>query len=350
MLERERVKAALEFRRPDVVPLRVFAAPGGLHEHGQKLVDLIAQCGHDFGDLRALRLPDAPGAGDFDADGRYHARRQDEWGVNWEFLILGVWGHVIDWPLKDWAALDSYRLPAPPPAAGPEFESVKAARQAHRQRYYHLGWGGSIFEKMCSLRPFEEVLMDIALDSPQVHRLADLLVDNCLGHVRRDLALGADGIAFGDDFGTQRSPLFSMDHWRRFFKPRYQRLFEPVVRANKTVFLHSCGQIEPLLEDLAEIGVKVLWPQLPVFDLKLLAARCRQLRMAVELHPDRGDLMQRATPKEVRDYVRRLADTFGTAEGGSWLYVEIDPGFPWANVEALLATVMELRGRPASPK
>jgi hypothetical protein len=53
--------------------------------------------------------------------------------------------------------------------------------------------------------------------------------------------------------------------------------------------------------------------------------------------------MQRSIPQQVRDYVRRLVDIFDTANGGSWLYIEIDPGFPFANVEALFETAMELR-------
>ena len=54
--------------------------------------------------------------------------------------------------------------------------------------------------------------------------------------------------------------------------------------------------------------------------------------------------MQRGTPEEIRAAVLRLLDVFDTANGGSWLYVEIDPGFPWRNVEALFRVAMEVRG------
>jgi hypothetical protein len=30
-------------------------------------------------------------------------------------------------------------------------------------------------------------------------------------------------------------------------------------------------------------------------------------------------------------------------EGGSWLYIEVDPGFPYENVEALFQVAMEAR-------
>jgi hypothetical protein len=91
-------------------------------------------------------------------------------------------------------------------------------------------------------------------------------------------------------------------------------------------------------------GVHALWPQLPLFDQRGLSRRCRSLGMAVQLHPDRGDLMQRGTPQDVRSYIPRLLDNFDTASGGSWLYLEIDPGFKWENIQALFECAMNLRG------
>ena len=343
MLPRERVNAAIEFRAPDILPVRIFAAPGGLYEHGQRLADLIRACGHDFGDLAGLAPPEPPPASDFDPDGRYHAIRTDDWGTTWEYRIFGVWGHPIAWPLNDLGNLDAYRAPAPPLPEGPGFEAAKAAADAHRERYFLLGGGASIFEKLHSIRRFEDVLMDIAADTPEIHRIMDLIVANAEGHIRYSLALDVDGVAFGDDYGTQEAPLVSPAVWRRFFKPRYQALFEPVRRAGKRIFFHTCGQVGPLLEDLRELGVDVIWPQLTAFDVPELARRCRDLGLTVELHPDRGELMQRSTPAQVRDYVRRLLDTFQTASGGSWLYIEIDPGFPFANAEALIETAGEMR-------
>ncbi len=131
--------------------------------------------------------------------------------------------------------------------------------------------------------------------------------------------------------------------WRRFYKPRYRALLEPVVKAGKRVFFHSCGCIGPILEDLAEVGANTIWPQLPLFDQRDLARRCRELRLAVQLHPDRGELMQRRSPQEVREYILRLVDEFDILAGGSWLYLEVDPGFPWDNVRAMFETTMALR-------
>jgi len=335
--------AALAFTPPDVVPLRIYAAAGGLYEHGRKLADLIRECGHDFGDFSRLQMPDPVPSSDFDEDGRYHAFKTDAWGTTWEYRIPGIWGHPIDLPLADLSRLDDYRPPSPPPAGGDAFEHEKARIAHERQRYFVIGHGGSLFEKLHSLRRFEDVLVEITTDAPEINRIADMLVEHAMSNVRRSLALNVDAVSFGDDFGTQSALLLSPQNWRRFFMPRYKVLFDTIRAAGKKVFFHCCGKIDDLLEDFRDTGVDVLWPQLPAFDPESLARRCRELGLVLELHPDRGEMMQRGTPEGVRAYVHRMLDTFATVSGGSWLYIEIDPGFPWQNVQALFRTAMELR-------
>ncbi|MGA2478715.1 MAG: uroporphyrinogen decarboxylase family protein [Spirochaetia bacterium] len=343
MLPRERVEAALSFRTPDRIPLQIAPSPAGLYKHGQKLLDLARACGHDFGDAALMKLPDPPPAADFDPDGRYHALRTDQWGTTWEYRIFGIWGHPVAWPLNDLAALPSWHAPAPPPAAGPALEAALRAAQAHREQWYLIGEGGALFETLRWVRRFELIRMDIEDDTPEINRIAEIINDYNTALARHIVHLGCDAMSFGDDLGTQNALMISPAAFRRFFKPRYAELFAPVRNAGRGIFFHSCGQVTEVLSDLRDVGVTALWPQLPLYDLRELARRCRDLRIAVQLHPDRGELMQHGTPRQVRDYVLRLLDTFDTAHGGSWLFIEIDPGFPWENVEALFAVAMEVR-------
>jgi hypothetical protein len=342
MNPRERMLAALAFQPVDKVPLQIHPSPAGLFEHGQKLLDLMRACGHDFDDQASLALPVVPPE-DFDSDGRYHKIRVDEWGTTWEHRLFGVWGYRIGYPLADMAKLADYRLPNLPRLEGQALAQQQAAGQALRRNYFHLGGGASLFETMQSLRPFEDVLIDIQEDTPEINRLMDMLLEYNLRIVENALAVGVDAVGVGDDFGTQQALMVSPRVWRRFFLPRYQQLFAPVRKAGKRIFFHSCGQIGPILDDLRRAGADAIWPQLPLFNLPDLARRCRELGLAVQLHPDRGELMQRATPQQVREYVLRLVETFDCLSGGSWLYLEVDPGFPWPNVQALFETALELR-------
>ncbi len=336
------MQSALAFQSVDKIPLQIHPSPGGLYEHGQKLLDLMRDCGHDFGDQGDLALPVIPPQ-DFDTDGRYHKIVLDEWGTTWEHRLFGVWGYRISYPLADISRLADYQLPEVKIISGNDLERARTASSSHRQHYYLAGGGLSIFETMQSLRPFEDVLIDLAHDTPEINRLADLLVDHNLRLLENALATNVDAVVVGDDFGTQQAMLFSPKIWRRFFLPRYQRLFEPIKKAGKLIFFHSCGKIDPIIEDLRAVGANAIWPQLPLYDHRSLAQRCRTLGLAVQLHPDRGDLLQRATPTQVRSYILELVNEFDCLSGGSWLYLEVDPGFPWANVQAMFETAMELR-------
>jgi len=334
--------AALDFKPVDKVPLQIHPSPAGLYEHGQKLLDLMRTCGHDFDDQRDLALPVVPKE-DFDADGRYHKIATDAWGTTWEYRLYGVWGYRIRYPLADMAQLDRYHLPEIKPLEGDALIAAQRAGLAHRQCYFHAGGGASLFETLQSLRPFEDVLVDIAEDTPEINRLADMLLDYNRVILENALAEGVDAVGVGDDFGTQQALMMSPQAWRRFFLPRYRALFAPALSAGKHVFFHSCGKITPILADLRAAGADAIWPQLPLYDHRELAKRCRDLGLAVQLHPDRGELMQRGTPQQVRDYLLRLVDEFDILSGGSWLYLEVDPGFPWPNVKAMFETAMQLR-------
>ncbi len=340
MLPRQRVSAALQFSEPDLVPVEYHASPAGFMQHGERLRELWREAPDDFGPPGRFAIPEAdPGPRTW----------RDAWGVQWHEEAFGAGGIAIGRPLADWQALASMRTPPLPRSSGSEFEIERARAARHRESYFlKTGWI-SLFELMHALRPFEDVLMDIASDRPEIHALADRLVEHHLAWLDYVLARGVDAIQFGDDYGSQAGLMLSPAMWRRFFRPRYEILVNKVKAAGAVVFFHSCGKMQKLLEDIAGLGVAAIWPQLNLYDLPWLARFCRTAGVAIALHPDRGELMIRSKPEAVRRYVLGLAETFEVDRGGSWFYVEIDRGFPFDNVAALTAAIAELRsGRHAA--
>lgn len=343
MTGRERVRAAMRFQPVDIAPLQYAYASIGYYEHGEKLNDLFARLPGDFEPFARKPIP-APGPECYDAEGLYHAFERDEWGVLRERRIFGVWGIPCEYPLSDLAKLEDFRAPAPPPLSGPEFDALAARTREHKKQFYKLHPAGSLLEQMCALRRDADVLCDIALDEPAIHRLADLIVERSAAEIELAIRIGADGIAFGDDYGTERGLLLSPVMWRSFFKPRLAALFKPAVDAGLDIVFHSCGKVMPLLPDLREVGATAIWPQLPAFPMHELAARCRELGLAVAVHTDRAAAMTTGTPAQVRDLVKREYEAFRMWEGGSWFYIEPDNGFPFANLEALVSQIAEFRG------
>jgi len=227
MTPRERVKTMLDFRGPDLPVLECHPSAAGLYEHGARLQELFRQYPHDFGDFS--KPAPAPARPRFiQSDGRYNELRTDAWGVQWRHLIFGR-------PRPPRAAPPgrlgqtcprSGRPPRRSPS-GPEFEQAQQNAARHREHYYlKAGWGG-IFETMHAVRRFEDVLMEIALNTREINRLADMITEYQVESLRYLLAVGVDGLQMGDDYGTQEALLLSRHSWQRFFAPRYQRLLEP---------------------------------------------------------------------------------------------------------------------------
>lgn len=342
MLPRDRVLAALRFEAPDVVPLECHPSIAGLYEHGETLQKLFRDHPQDFGDFSNLPLPH-PDPRFIGRDGSYSELRTDAWGVQWRHLIPGIAGHPERRPLDDWSNLQAFKPPVPPATSEPDFEAARKNAATHREKYYlKAGWGG-IFETMHAVRRFEDVLMDIALNTREINYLADMITDYQAETLRYLLELGVDGVQMGDDFGTQEALLLSRHTWQRFFGPRYERLLSPVREAGVDIFFHTCGQVCELLPDLADLGCNAIWPQINLYDWPSFARRCRELKLAIALHPDRSHVLTTGTPADVRAHVRALVDAFRPQEGGSWFYLEIDNGFPLANVEALFEAVAEYR-------
>ena len=107
--------------------------------------------------------------------------------------------------------------------------------------------------------------------------------------------------------------------------------------------LHSCGYIFDILDDIKEIGFDSIWPQMVLFDDIALSNKCQELDLALAMHLDRAKLMSNGTPDDIRAAVNRAVEVFKPQKGGSWFYVEVDAGFPFENIEALVTSIAAYR-------
>jgi len=152
----------------------------------------------------------------------------------------------------------------------------------------------------------------------------------------------------GTDFGTQRGPFLSRQTYRDLYMPFHRRVNDWVHghTAWRTL-IHTCGGIEPLIEDFIEAGFDILNP-----------VQCSAEGMAAEhLKKAYGDrvtfwgggvdtqkTLPFGTPEQVREEVRRRVQTF--AEGGGYVFNSIhnvQSGTPIENVMAMFEAFDECR-------
>ncbi|MFQ6099334.1 MAG: uroporphyrinogen decarboxylase family protein, partial [Armatimonadota bacterium] len=150
----------------------------------------------------------------------------------------------------------------------------------------------------------------------------------------------------GTDFGTQRGPFASVQTYRDLYKPFHQAVND-WVHANTTwkTFIHTCGGVEPLIEDFLEAGFDILNP-----------VQCSAAGMAPRhLKEEFGDHLtfwgggvdtQRTlpfgTPEQVRREVLDRLEVF--APGGGFVFNAIhnvQPRTPVPNVVAMFEALRE---------
>ncbi len=334
---RKRTFEAFNFIKPDKVPIEHHPSTRGYFDYGEKMRGLFKKYPADFGDMSKVEIPVIP-EGCYDENGDYYEERTDEWGVHWAYRIFQIQGHPLTRPLDDMDNLDTYKFP---PVLYSE-PGLKEEIALEKEKYFTMRGMVTLFEKMTSLRLFEDVLMDMYMDTPEINQLADMLTDYHLKGIDNLIEAGIDCVEFGDDFGTQTGLMISPEIFKNFFKPRYQRMINRVKEAGKLVHFHSCGANQDLMEEIADMGIDGYWPQLNAYNLEELAAFLKKKKIAIALH-FRGEIMNFGTPDEIREEVKETARIFDVKNGGGWFYLEVDDGFPYENTKALFETVEEIR-------
>lgn len=326
---------ALTFAGPDRVPVMHHALGGARRVHRAALERLYAEYPADV--LGPWTFADCP-RGRW-ADG---AASSDDWGCRWLWSTPDHMGQVVGRPLEDWAALDDYRAPQPTAGAEALRELRRAvAREGHRR--FVFADGGELFQRMFFLRGFENLLIDLLEDRPEVYALRDLVLAHCLQRIELLGDSGVvDGIIVRDDWGAQTALMVRPQIWRRVFKPAYARLVAAIHDAGAYASFHSDGMIGEILPDLLALGWDELNPQVGVLGIERAGNELGG-RVCVRADVDRQLTLPRGSPADVAALVRRLFDAFGRFDGGYVGWGEMAADVPLANCRALLEALYGLR-------
>ena len=330
MDSRERVTRTLRFEEVDRVPRDLWALPGVTEGRADEYQAFLRRFPMDFGWPGAVYGQGKRCRGTPSHVGEY----TDAWGCGWSVAEFGVVGEVKHPALADWSALDSYQ---PPWELLDQADFSKVSANCAASDRFMLGGGETRpFERMQFLRGTQNLFLDLAYGSSEVHRLRDMLHEFFLHEMRMWAATDVDGVSFMDDWGAQHALLISPDLWRSFFKPLYRDYCDILHAAGKFVFFHSDGNIEAIYPDLIDIGVNALNSQLFCMDIEGLGRKYAG-KVAFWGEIDRQTVLPFGTVDEVRRAVRRVAGALmpGGRRTGVIAQCEWGKRDPRENVEAV---------------
>jgi uroporphyrinogen decarboxylase len=91
-------------------------------------------------------------------------------------------------------------------------------------------------------------------DPELLHKLVELSTDYWTEVGLRLIETGVDGLYIANDMGMNGSTMISPAHLREFFLPAFEKQCAAWKKAGGRVILHSCGNVEAILPDLAAMG------------------------------------------------------------------------------------------------
>ena len=195
-------------------------------------------------------------------------RFRDMFGVVWDRSVDKDIG-VVEGCLLSEPTLRGYEFPDP--LNRRFFEDIQERISSYGDcfRVYKIGF--SLYERAWTLRGMQNLMMDF-LDHPDfVRDLLRSIADYNVAQATEALKYDIDAVYFGDDWGQQRGLQMGPRLWRQFILPELQRMYALVRNAGKLVFIHSCGKVDELFDDLIRIGLNCFNPFQPevmdVFDI-----------------------------------------------------------------------------------
>lgn len=202
----------------------------------------------------------------------------------------------------------------------------------------------TIFEVSWQLRGMENLFFDFVENKPFAKYLLDHIAEMRRFMIRRFAEARVDHIHLGDDMGTQRGMLISLDMWREWFKERMRSIILVAKRINPEVIVsyHSDGNIEKIIPELIEIGIEVLNPVQPEAMNPAKLKRRYGDQLAFWGTMGGQTTMPFGTPEEVKNEVKKRIETVG--RGGGLLIAPghmLEPEVPWENILAFFEAVEE---------
>jgi len=282
LTSKERMQIAMDHKEPDRVPYQATFVPEVERLLEEKYKEEIKEKGIDIEDQRKYS-----GISKLDilfghdmlllaygiSTGYYRESNSDtyvdEWGITWKKIPYktinddGYYTEIIGCPLADDNKIDSY---VPPDPDDEDMGYAEEIINRYGNEYYICGIiGCSTYEAFKYLRGAAQSLIDLVANKDIAHKIMEMSVDYHLKLGFKLIDRGVDILWLADDIGGENSLFISPETFREMIKPKIGYMISELKKKNKDVKVafHSDGYIEPVIDDLIEVGVDLLNPVQP---------------------------------------------------------------------------------------
>lgn len=156
---------------------------------------------------------------------------------------------VLDIPLTSVNDVEDYR----------DIKKQLNHYQKERGRFCYVQTPG-IFECLNQVFGIENHLLYLALYPEKLAEVYRRQAEWNRQFVDNMIDLGVDMVHVSDDWGAQKSLLFSKKMWQKFIYPYHKRVCDRVKEREVFLSLHSDGNISTIVDEIIELGYDLVHP------------------------------------------------------------------------------------------
>jgi len=273
---------------------------------------------------------------------------RNAWGVRYDKRL----GSVVEHPLKQAKTIgeiDAYDYLDPNKV---DYDNIEAKAEKYNRLGSYCVYGGYwapityIAQQLIGMDRYMMLYYD---DFDLINHLLKIITDIALeinNRIFKRLGSAMHVYFMGDDYGTQLNLMTSMEFWRSLIKPHLKRIIDQARGNGYRIQFHSCGSVEPIIDDFVDLGVDCLNPvQVAARNMTPSYLAQRHLHhISFNGGIDTQQLLPFASPDEVKAVVRQTIRTMSSAGG----YVlapsqSFLPDIPIANIVAMYEEATAIR-------
>jgi hypothetical protein len=266
----------------------------------------------------------------------------DGWGRTTRRRLDAYFVQTLEVPLPAGCDIDAVRFDSPQLDARylrgqrDEEELGQVLAEAKR-RHCVFGKTGGPYLRSTFVRGEAQFLTDIAADPPLARAIADKVADHLATVGAQEIqrwALQETGIWIYDDMAYNDGPMFSPAAFEVVFLPAYRRMVRAYKGAGaRYVFLHSDGDIRPLLDMLIDAGIDGLHPLERRAGMDIVEIRARYPDLVLVGGMCNTDTLLHGPVSRIEAEARQIIDL--GREGGVVIGTHsVSPEVPLAHLEA----------------
>jgi uroporphyrinogen-III decarboxylase len=223
-----------------------------------------------------------------------------------------------------------------PAVWGPALEAVSKIDRENNLLMAFMPTG--VFEQLHFLMGFEDTLLNFLAEPEYMMELCEYVGEYRFNYMKLIIDnLKPDIMLSHDDWGSKNSMFMSPDTWREFIKPQYVKTYKYMNEKGVIVMHHADSFLEPIVEDMVELGIDIWQGALPQNDIPKIQ---KQLdgRMVIMGGIDAAIVDRADAPEEIiRAEVIRALEEY--TPGGSFIpcLTYGAPGSIYENVDNIIS-------------